>query len=196
MSQPLRRDLLGDRAVRVILASLLQGRGRRDPVRVTAPQPARGARLNGDMSSAIINPAGFSHVRITVTDIHRSKAFYQLLFGIAPGSDFSSEIDDPGVREDPQRTYGGCSFTFAGQTLGLRPVAAAGDSFDPDRVGLDHLSFRVGSVGELRAAEQRLAEAGIAHGLVTELPRFGLVILSVQDPDNINLEFAAPLSQP
>ena len=144
------------------------------------------------MTEPIVRPQGFSHIRVTVTDIHRSKAFYSRLFGMPPGSDFSDQIDDPTVRDDPWRTYGGCSFTFHGQTLGLRPVALAGDTFDPNRVGLDHLSLRVGSVDELHAAAERLTEAGIPHGEVTDLPPFRLVILSLQDPDNINLELAAP----
>ena len=144
------------------------------------------------MTDGIVTPRGFSHVRLTVTDIRRSKAFYEQLFGMAPGSDFSDQIDDPTVRDDPSRTYGGCSFTFAGQTLGLRPVASRGDRFDPDRVGLDHVSFAVDDVGALHAAADRLTAAGIEHGEVTDLPRFGVVILSVQDPDDINLELAAP----
>ncbi|KPG83516.1 VOC family protein [Frigoribacterium sp. RIT-PI-h] len=144
------------------------------------------------MSDPIVTPRGFSHVRLTVTDIHRSKAFYQELFGMRPGSDFSDQIDDPTIHDDPQRTYGGCSFRFADQTLGLRPVAPAGDRFDPDRVGLDHLSFSVGSVDELHEAVRRLDELGVEHGEVTPLPAFGLVILSLQDPDDVNLELAAP----
>jgi catechol 2,3-dioxygenase-like lactoylglutathione lyase family enzyme len=64
----------------------------------------------------VVVPAGFSHVRLTVTDIQRSKNFYRWLLGREPGSDFSDQIDEPGVRKDPVRTYGGCSFTFAGQT--------------------------------------------------------------------------------
>lgn len=144
------------------------------------------------MTDAIITPRGFSHIRLTVTDIHRSKAFYSLLFGMPPGRDFSDEIDDPTVRNDPDRTYGGCSFTFHGQTLGLRPVARPGDRFDADRVGLDHLSFAVTVVDELEHAADRLTAAGIEHGQVTDLPRFGVVILSLQDPDGINLELAAP----
>jgi len=143
------------------------------------------------MSDPIFQPRGISHVRLTVTDIRRSKAFYQQLFGMPPGSDFSDQIDDPTIHDDPQRTYGGCSFTFAGQTMGLRPVAPRGDRFDPDRVGLDHLSFVVDTVDELHEAARRLSEAGIEHGDVTPIPAFGLVILSVQDPDDINLELAA-----
>jgi catechol 2,3-dioxygenase-like lactoylglutathione lyase family enzyme len=147
------------------------------------------------MPEPIVTPRGFSHVRLTVTDIHRSKAFYSALFGMGPGSDFSDQIDDPTIHDDPDRTYGGCSFTFAGQTLGLRPVASPGDTFDPDRVGLDHVSFAVGSVAELHAAAERLSAAGVEHGEVTDLPGFGLVILSVQDPDDINLELAAPRAE-
>ena len=143
------------------------------------------------MSDPVFQPRGISHVRLTVTDIRRSKAFYQQLFGMPPGSDFSDQIDDPTIHDDPQRTYGGCSFTFGGQTMGLRPVAPRGDRFDPDRVGLDHLSFVVDTVDELHEAARRLSEAGIEHGDVTPIPAFGLVILSVQDPDDINLELAA-----
>ncbi|WP_423920008.1 VOC family protein [Frigoribacterium sp. 2-23] len=145
------------------------------------------------MSDPIVRPRGFSHVRLTVTDIHRSKAFYEQLFGMPPASDFSDQIDDPTIHDDPQRTYGGCSFRFAGQTLGLRPVAPRGDRFDPDRVGLDHLSLAVDSVDDLHEAVRRLDERGVEHGEITALPAFGLVILSVQDPDDINLELAAPL---
>lgn len=145
-----------------------------------------------DARTGIVDPQGFAHVRLTVTDIHRSKAFYEQLFGMPPGSDFSDQVDDPTVRDDPWRTYGGCSFTFHGQTLGLRPVADPGDRFDPDRVGLDHLSLRVRSVEDLHRAAERLDAAGIEHGEVTDLEPFGLVILSVQDPDDINLELAAP----
>lgn len=148
------------------------------------------------MNDGIIDPLGFAHVRLTVTDIRRSKAFYQQLFGRPPGSDFSDEIDDPSVHDDPWRTYGGCSFTFHGQTLGLRPVAPLDDRFDADRVGLDHLSFRVGSVDDLHNAARRLDDAGVPRGEITDLPPFGLVILSVQDPDDINLELAARRSEP
>ena len=144
------------------------------------------------MSDAIVTPRGFSHIRLTLTDIHRSKACYDQLFGMPPGRDFSDQIDDPGIRDDPDRTYGGCSFTFAGQTLGLRPAAPDGDRFNPDRVGLDHVSFAVAEVGDLETADRRLTAAGIEHGQITDLPRFGVVILSVQDPDNINLELVAP----
>ena len=49
-----------------------------------------------------------------------------------------------------------------------------------------------GSVDDLHEAARRLDELGVEHGEVTPLPAFGLVILSLQDPDDVNLELAAP----
>ncbi|GAA5141745.1 VOC family protein [Nocardioides marinquilinus] len=136
----------------------------------------------------IARPTAIHHVRLTVTDIHRSKAFYQLLLGPETAFDFSDRVDEPGVTEDPSQLYGGAGFTIGDQLLGLRPVASSGDTFDSTRVGLDHLSLQVGSEDELREAAARLDEAGVEHGEVTTLEETGMVILSVQDPDDINIE--------
>ncbi|MEZ0493808.1 VOC family protein [Kineococcus sp. TBRC 1896] len=137
-------------------------------------------------------PTGIHHVRLTVTDIARSKAFYQDVFDVEPAVDFSAEAADPGVREDPERLYGGCVFALGDQLLGLRPVAEAGDRFVSTRVGLDHVSLRVGSRADLERAAERLAARGVEHGQVLELDQ-GIAILSLQDPDDINLELTAPL---
>ena len=146
-----------------------------------------------DTSEPLARPGAIHHVRLTVTDIARSKDFYGRLLGAVPAVDFSDQAGDPAVQEDPARLYGGCVFAVGGQLLGLRPVAEAGDRFRSTRVGLDHLSFGVGSPEELQAAAARLDAAGVEHGEVTELTGFGIAILSVQDPDDINLELTAPL---
>jgi glyoxylase I family protein len=144
------------------------------------------------MTNQIASPTGIAHARVTVTDIARSKSFYQQLFGADPVIDFSDEVDDPTIREDRERFYGGCVFQLGEQVFGLRPVAPSGQRFDPDTVGLDHISFAVGSVDDLHDAASRLDAAGVDHGAVTDLGDAGMVILSVQDPDDINLELAAP----
>jgi glyoxylase I family protein len=141
----------------------------------------------------LARPQAIHHVRLTVTDIARSRAFYRSLLGTDPAVDLSDQVDEPGVREDPTRIYGGCVFPVGEQLLGLRPVAAADDTFRSTRVGLDHVSLAVGSAEELHAAAARLDAAGVEHGEVTELGDLGLVILSLQDPDDINLELVAPL---
>lgn len=144
-------------------------------------------------SDGIISTTGFHHVRLTVTDIARSKEFYTRLLGAEPAVDTSASVDEPGVRKDPAQFYGGCVFSFGGQLLGLRPVANEGDTFQSTRVGLDHLSLAVGSRDDLVAAAARLDEAGTPHGDIIDLAPMGLAILSIQDPDDINLELTAPL---
>ncbi len=146
---------------------------------------------SADTSAA--QPTGINHVRLTVTDIDRSKAFYSDVFGASPVADFSERAKDPAVLADPDQLYGGCIFQFGTQVLGLRPVADAGDRFDSTRVGLDHISLTVVSLDALSSAADRLTEAGITHGEIKHLSDFGMAILSFQDPDDINLELSAPL---
>ena len=93
----------------------------------------------------------------------------------------------------PSSYTGDVSCQANGMLLGLRPVAAASDRFDSERVGLDHLSFSVESTDELRRAAARLSEAGVEHGELIEMAQFGIVILSFEDPDGIHLELTAPI---
>jgi glyoxylase I family protein len=79
------------------------------------------------------------------------------------------------------------------QLLGLRPLGPSSDRFEPTRVGLDHISLRLSSLDELRATEERLTEAGVEHGQIKQLDDVGMAIMSVQDPDDINLELMVPL---
>jgi len=148
----------------------------------------------GMTETPLARPQAIHHVRLTVTDITRSRAFYRSLLGVDPAIDFSDQAGQPGVSEDQERFYGGCVFALGDQLLGLRPVAASGDRFESTRVGLDHLSLALGARDELVAAAGRLDTAGIEHGEVTDLTDAGMAILSVQDPDDINLELSAPLS--
>ncbi len=141
---------------------------------------------------ALITSSGFAHVRLTVTDIARSKAFYDQVFGWPTAIDSSDSVDEPGVKDSPEKFYGGTVYqTPQGTLFGLRPVGSTG--FDPQRTGLDHVSFAVASRADLESAAAALAEVGIKHGEINDLTDAGIAILSFQDPDDINVELTAPL---
>ena len=140
----------------------------------------------------LISSSGFAHVRLTVTDIGRSKAFYDQVFGWPVAIDASDSVDEPGVKESAERFYGGTVYqTPQGTLFGLRPVGTA--SFEPGQTGLDHLSFAVDARADLESAHDALSEAGITHGEIIDLSDAGIAILSFQDPDDINIELTAPL---
>ena len=142
---------------------------------------------------ALVQSSGFAHVRLTVTDIARSKAFYDRVFGWPAAIDTSDQVDEPGVRESAEKFYGGVIYqTPQGTLFGLRPVGT--DPFDSGRTGLDHVSFAVGSRDDLDRAAAAMGEAGIEHGGIQDFTDAGMAILSFQDPDDINVELTALLT--
>lgn len=141
----------------------------------------------------IPSPTGFSHVRLTVTDIARSRAFYERVFGFPVAYEAPPENADQATKDALGFLFGGVIYSFGtGNLLGLRPVADSGDSFDEDRVGLDHLAFRLSSRADLDAAVDVLDQLGVAHAGPKDL---GLMwILEFRDPDGVALELTAPSS--
>ena len=139
-----------------------------------------------------IELGGIHHLRLTVTDIQRSREFYTGLLGFTVAAE-APESENP--KSDPSYPvlWGGIVMAKGNYLLGLRPVAAKGDSFDENRVGLDHLSFGLQSRAALDEAIKVLDERGVPHGDVRELTSFGICVLSFRDPDNIQLELTSPL---
>jgi catechol 2,3-dioxygenase-like lactoylglutathione lyase family enzyme len=133
------------------------------------------------------------HVRLTVTDVARSRAFYTEVLGFEVAVESPPEDDPGGVIADTLQ--GGIVLTNAGVLIGLRPVDAvhAADRFDPLRVGLDHLSFAVDSRADLDAAVKVYDERGVEHGPIREVPAMGMAFLAAFDPDGIALELTAGL---
>jgi glyoxylase I family protein len=143
---------------------------------------------------AIIESPGYAHVRITVTDIARSKAFYDEVFGWPIARDASDRVHEPGITSSPADIYGGTVYqTPSGALFGLRPVAPEGQRFDSEHTGLDHVSFMVSSRDDLVAAAGHFAARGIEHGKVTDLVDAGIAILSFSDPDGVHCELTAML---
>ncbi|GAC1443324.1 MAG: VOC family protein [Mycobacteriales bacterium] len=135
-----------------------------------------------------IATTGFAHVRLTVTDFARSRAFYDQLFGWDVAYEVPTDADDA-TRAALGFLFGGLIYSIPGGLLGLRPVAPGGDAFSEDRVGLDHLSLSVGAKSDLEDAVSRLDALGVPHGEIKDLG--GAWILELRDPDNIALELYA-----
>ena len=126
------------------------------------------------------------HVRLTVTDIERSRQFYESVFGWPVLIEVPENADEA-TRSALSFLYGGVIYDLGGTLLGLRPVAT--DRFDENRAGLDHIAFRTGSKAELDAAAAHLDDLGIPHEPVKDIgPSY---ILEFRAPDNIALELTA-----
>ncbi|GAB3022223.1 VOC family protein [Mycobacterium bourgelatii] len=127
-----------------------------------------------------------AHVRLTVTDIERSRRFYESVFDWPVLIEFPEGADEA-TREQLGFLFGGVIYDLGGALLGLRPVGT--EPFDENRTGLDHIAFRLGSKAELDAAAAHLDALGISHEPVKDIGP--LYILEFRDPDNIALELTA-----
>jgi glyoxylase I family protein len=136
---------------------------------------------------------GIHHLRLTVTDVQRSREFYTSLLGFEVAAE-SPPDDDPAAKAVFKVLFGGVVLIRGNLLMGLRPMAPAGDRFDPDRVGLDHLSFGVASRDELEVATRLFDERGVTHGAITRLASFGIDVLPFEDPDGMQLELTAPVA--
>jgi len=137
------------------------------------------------------------HVRMAVTDVARSSAFYTEVLGFEVAVDAPPPADDEHHDEIVDTLLGGVILSHHGMFFGLRPVdqeRAAADRFDPLRVGLDHLSFSVPERADLEAAVSLLDERGVEHGPIRDLAPLGLSFLAFFDPDGIALELTAPIT--
>lgn len=134
------------------------------------------------MPAAVATRFTTGHVGLNVSDLRRSKRFYQQVFGF----DVLAESAE-----------GGREFAFLsqGKTIVLTLWRQSDGSFAKDRPGLHHLSFQVDSIDEVRAAEQRLRELGavIHHGgIVAHREGADSGGVFFEDPDGIRLEIFAP----
>ena len=143
--------------------------------------------------AGLIEIGDIHHLRLTVTDIKRSREFYTELLGFGIAAESPPEGDATAEAAYPV-LWGGVVMIRGNLLLGLRPVAKAEDRFDDDRVGLDHLSFNVATRAELDQALKLFDERAIEHGPIKSLEGFGICVLPFRDPDNIQIELTSPLA--
>jgi len=122
-------------------------------------------------------PAGpIHHIRLAVTDVDRSKAFYTEVLGFDVAVDAPPPPDDEHHDAIADSLQGGVILMHQGMFFGL-----------------DHLSFSVPARADLDAALRLLDERGVEHGSIRELAPLGLCFLAFFDPDGIALELTAPI---
>jgi glyoxylase I family protein len=129
-----------------------------------------------------VSTGAVHHVTLTVSDIKRSAEFYTSYLGFQVVTEFEPRI----------------ALSNGSLLLVLSPPpdpaqAIPKDRFNENRIGLDHVSFGVGGLSELEEAAASLDEHGVTRGDIRDLgPGFGIHVMAVRDPDNIQLELTAP----
>jgi len=125
---------------------------------------------------------GIHHLKLPVTDLARSRAWYQQHLGYQVMMEFVEDGVCMGVAmEHPN----------GGPSLALR--------FDPDRAraaaGFDYFAIGAPGHGAIEALAARLTTLGVDHEPVQRTP-VGWVLLGVHDPDGHEVRFyTVPLEQ-
>ena len=146
--------------------------------------------------AAVAKPANptLHHLALTVTDLDASMAWYREVFEVS----LVGEVPHPGgtgmVLADQQRTL---------MIVLHRHDANERERFSEMRTGLDHAGFMVTSREELESWSDHLAAHGVVRSAdaaspLTQSPiadePYGSVLV-FRDPDNIQLEFFAPVDE-
>ena len=122
--------------------------------------------------------AGVHHVKLPVSDVARSRAWYQRVLGFESVIDFveTGELMGVALRRD------GCPVQLA-----LRR--------DPDRAsalaGFDALALLVPTRDQVRVWRDVLDEAGEPHGGLVTGHGGGTVLVGLHDPDGIEIRLYA-----
>jgi len=122
-----------------------------------------------------IKTPGVHHVTLRVADFRRARQFYAETLGF------------PVALEQPDLLV-----ILAGNTaVGIRAPAKGtpkGDTFNPFRVGLDHLAVACHDEAELTRVAKALTQAGIENTGVKKDETLGKRYVAFKDPDRIAWE--------
>lgn len=122
-----------------------------------------------------IKTTGVHHVALRSTDMERSKRFYIETLGF--------EL----LMETPELFL----FKAGDAAFGVRAPDAdtpGGDTFNPFRVGLDHIALACDDEAEIQRVAKALTEAGIENTGVKTDETLGKRYVAFKDPDQISWE--------
>ena len=122
------------------------------------------------------------HVGLNVSDLDRSKGFYQQVFG----------FEVMGESQEEGRRF---VFLSEGSTLVLTLWQQGEGRFEKQRPGLHHLSFQVATIDDVKKAEERLRALNVPFiydGIVPHAEGSQSAGVFFEDPDGIRLEIYAP----
>lgn len=122
------------------------------------------------------------HIGLNVTNLQRSKQFYQDVFG----------FDVAAESAEAERAF---AFLTDGTRLVLTLWQQSHGRFHNSNPGLHHLSFEVDNIEKVRSVEGKLRQAGIKlyhDGIVPHGEGATSGGIFFEDPDGIRLEVYAP----
>jgi catechol 2,3-dioxygenase-like lactoylglutathione lyase family enzyme len=119
---------------------------------------------------------GIHHVKLPVSDVARSRAWYERVLGFA----LEIEFEEDGVVR-------GVALARGGVALALREDQQRAKALS----GFDALALRVPTRDEVHAWRARLDEAGEPHGGVVTGHHGGAVLVGLHDPDGIEIRLYA-----
>jgi glyoxylase I family protein len=139
----------------------------------------------------------FSHIGICVSDLARSRAFYENVLGFKHIFDAQLGPEIAGTMEVPDCRFTSCLLgrpDFIIELLGYEHPEVTGDGTrrPMNQLGMTHMCFRVEKADDLAALAEQYG--GRYHGeTLTELPGFGegggaIVTVHITDPDGTRIE--------
>ena len=123
------------------------------------------------------------HVGLNVTDLERSRRFYEAALG----------FETLGQSEAEGRRF---AFLGSGADVLLTLWQQSDGGFDAGRPGLHHLAFRVPTIDHVERAQARLRELGarfLYDGVVAHREGATSGGVFFADPDGIRIEIFAPV---
>ncbi len=123
-----------------------------------------------------IKTSGIHHLALRVGDLQRSKDFYLNKLG------FEKIIEIPNL----------CIFLAGGTPIGLRGPEESSpedDSFDPFRVGLDHLAIACESMDHMERVQKALDQHQIENTGIKHDEVLNKDYVAFKDPDRISWEY-------